>query len=193
MSINSITKTQKKIIIAASLAILVFVIFLFFVYIPGKKEMSQLKSTLQAKQKEIQDIQMMVDQGQPLEESIRMLKERFDFLEGKFPVKEEEPLRMISDLARKAKVNLVSINPGPKKNLVDKNQKNLTVDNKACQRITVAISLDCSYKDLVKYIELLKQELSALVIVDNLEVNKNNSGSNRDLKVRLGISFYLLS
>ncbi len=187
------TKTQKKIILAAAIVTSVFLIFCFFIYVPGKKQISNLRQELMGKQKEIDDIQAIVSQGDSLEQSIARLKEKCTLLEGKFPLKEEDTLGAISDLARKAKINLASVSPSPKKIVVDENQKNLTLDGKACQSLSVIISFDCSYRDLVKYIELLKEDLPSFAIVESLEANKNNSGTGRDLTVRLGLIFYVLS
>ena len=187
------TKAQRKIIIVTAIASLILLIFCFFIYAPGKKQMIKLKQELAARQKEIDDIQAIVSQGDSLEQSITRLKERSRILEGKFPPKEEEVLGMISDFARKLNVNLVSISPSPKKIVMDENQKNIVIDNKVCQGLSVIIDFECPYRNLVKYTEALKQDLPALAMVENLEVNKNSSGNSRDLTVRLGLTFYILS
>lgn len=193
MTVDQVTQAQKKIIIAVIIFIVVFIIFLSFVYAPSKRKVSQLKSELAAIEQELKDIQMIAGQAGSLEESIALLKERFIILEGKFPAKEEEVLRKISDLAHQLKINFTSFTPGAKKIVTQSDGTSLKVDQRICRSVTVTIEMNSSYESLVKYIKALNHDLPALITVEKLELSRTGAFSSGSLSVKLKLKFYLLS
>ncbi len=193
MVLTQITQTQKKIIIATTVVVIAFIVFWLFIYAPAKRRMVGLKAQLQAKEQEVKDIQMMAAQGGTLEESITLLNKRFVNLEDKFPAKEEEALRKISDFARQLRIDIISIQPESKHPVSFKQEGPLGIDQRVCQSIFIAIDLRCSYGELVRYIELLRQELPALITVEKLAITRERARESRRLKVDLGFNLYLLS
>lgn len=193
MFLSQTTQNQKKIIIAALIAVVTFLIFWSMIYLPSKKRVSQLKAELAAKEEEIADIQMMAGQDGSLEQRMTLLKERLLKLEEKFPAQEEEALQKISDFARQLKITLISIKPSQREAVILSGREPLAIDQRVCQSISVVADMRCTYAELVEYMKLLRDELPALAIVENLELSRDNATQPGALRVKLGFKIYLLS
>ncbi len=165
-------------------------IFIFFIYLPSSNRVAQIKKELSTVESQISEIEATISQSKSMDEGISLLRERFRELNNKFPPKEQEAIKAISGLARKLNIEIISIRPQPKKDFFDENNNNVEIDGKTCQSIFVSIEMSCFYKDLVRYIHSLKEDLPAFVSIQNLLVNK--SGTSK-LNVILDINLYLLS
>jgi len=195
---KEITQSQKKIIVMGSIVIAAFITFWLFVYMPASNTVSRIKSDLANVEMQIKEIEAMIDDSIPLNESIMLLRSRSEYLSTKFPPKEEEALRMLSDFAQKSHIEVLSIKPEPKRVFLSEDDKEVGIEGKVCQEIYVFMTLSCSYNELVRYINALKQSLPAFVTIDKITINKRTRGSQdkikrRDLNVTLGLNFYLLS
>ncbi|MCF7908234.1 MAG: hypothetical protein K9L86_05145 [Candidatus Omnitrophica bacterium] len=193
ISLNQITQSQKKIIIITVIVLLAFIIFWSLIYSPSRKKVAALKLELANIEKEVSDIEKIALEAGSLEKGITLLKERFSALEGKFPVKEEEALSKISDLARQSNISIISFKPGAKQAVLQGKKEALAIGQRICQSILVAIEINCTYTELVQYIERLRSELLALVTVERIEIIKDSSAKDRKLKVSLDFKIYLLS
>jgi len=197
---EKLSSSQKKIIIQAGIFILALSLAWFFLYSPSRKNLNEAKQDFSAVEQEIQEIESLVDGSVPIAESLSMLKEKYQELDSKFPDKEEETLRMLSDFAQKMNIDIVSIKPQRKRTVWRKEEEEaVQVDGKICQCVTVSIDVRCFYQDLVKYIEMLKKDLPAFMVVESVRLLKDKtrvkeSKLTRDkLNVILIVGLYLLS
>lgn len=189
---KNISPPQKKIIIISIIVLLVFLVFWFFIYLPSKNTVARIKSELISVESQVRKIETIIGKTKSMDESMQLLIERYRALDDRFPLKEEESIRMLSRLSHKLNIELVSIKPQPKAAFLDDNRKEVEIDGRICQRVFVAMKINCSYKDLVKYIESLKQTLPAFITIEKLRVKKDGTGT-RGLNVTLDINLYLLS
>jgi len=197
---EKISLNQKKILIQLGIFIVALSLVWFFLYLPSIKSADKARKELSAIEKEIGEIESMLDDSVPIDESLIQLKEKSEKLDNLFPDKEEETLRAISEFAQKLNINIVSIKPQQKKIIWKKEEEEaLQVDGKICQSVTVSIQMTSFYQDLVKYIEMLDKELPAFMVVESVKLIKDKVRVrelklNRDrLNVTLNIGIYLLS
>ncbi|MFA6358224.1 MAG: hypothetical protein WCY09_06130 [Candidatus Omnitrophota bacterium] len=186
-----VTRSQKKIIIISCSVLLIFVLFWVFLYFPAAREISSLRSELASTDTQIQGIEMLLSGSGSRDEAIRLLKQEQQYLNEKFPQKEEESLRLIPEFARKNNIEVVSLQPGPKTEFIDESGKPQVIEGKTAYYLPIAMELTCSYKDMVTYLLELKNNLPAFISVINLNVKKDSQFVG---KVRVSILFdlYLL-
>lgn len=193
MQIRNLSPSQKKIVIISLIVIAVFLIFWLFIYLPTKFTVQRYKSELISVESQIKEIEAVIGEAKTRDEGIRLLKARYQELNNKFPQGEEDSLRMLSDFAKKLNIELISIRPQPKREFLDGNNQKVEIEGMTCLIIFVSIEMKCFYKDLVKYIQTLK-ESSGLTFVtfEKLRISKDKSGTPK-LNITLDLNLYLLS
>jgi len=185
--LKRISSAQKKIIIIGILITAVFIAAWFFMYLPSKNKIEQLKGELDEINNQIEQIESMVAKNKTIGEGIQLLKERYRQLSDRFPEKEEKALTVLFDLASKADIDIASVRSqvkGPCKPVV-------SIEGKSCQQLPVSLQINGSYRNLVAYIELLKKSLPAYVTFGKLVVKRGSQASA--LSISLDIRIYLLS
>jgi len=198
---EKMTLSQKKTIIQVIVFVLMLFAAWFFLYLPPNNSMKTVKSELLETEKQIEEIERMIDKTTPINESLDLLRERHARLKGKFPEKEEESLRVLSDFARKFNIDVISTKPQAKKIVYRKDKEEpVKIKGKILQQVYVSIEMKCYYQDLVSYIEMLKNDLPAFMMVESVKIIKDktkekNSGSAAKFKLNviLNLSLYLLS
>ena len=110
----------------------------------------------------------------------------------KFPSREEEALRLVSEFARARGISIISMKSRPKTEFLDVENKSVGMEEKICRILPVSIELTSSYKDLGQYIEILNESLPAYVTIEKLKIRKE-SGTASDLRIILELNLYLLS
>ena len=186
-----ISLTQKKIIVLSFIIIATFFIFGFYIYLPNKNASDKIKSELNNVKAQIEEIEILVGKARTLGEGVKEIRQLNQELRDRFPHKEEEALSALSEFAREMNIEVVSIEPQPKKVFLDENGNRVEVENKVCQSVFVSIKMKSSYKDLIRYIETLKDSLPVFVSIENLKINK---GSFQEVKLNilLELNLYLL-
>jgi len=190
MNLNKIeiTENQKKIIIMGAITALVFLLFLVFFYLPASKEIQALKNELISTDSQIQSIETLLSGSGTRDEATRLLKERQQYLNNKFPNKEEESLRLIPEFARKNNIEVISLQPGAKTEFLAEDGKPHIIEGRTAYYLPMTMEISCSYKDLVAYLLELKSYLPVFVSVINLNVRKESQSAN---KVRATVTFNL--
>ncbi len=189
---NTITPSQKKIIIVSAAAVILAALLGLFVYWPAVRKISLLKDELSGIQDQIEQIEADVGQGRSIAEGIEALKNRYRALDAKFPVKEEEALGLFSEFARKCNVTIVTIKSQPKVELLDAKDQKIGIEGKICQILPVSIEIKSNYSDLGKYIEMLGESLPAFVTVEKLSIHKE-SAEAPGLRIIMELNLYLLA
>jgi len=177
MRLDKISPAQKKIILEVVVALAAFLLFLLFAYLPSRKTVKTMTSELEDAERQIQQIEAMLGSARSMDEGIQLLNKRFQQLDSKFSSGEEDSVRLLSEMARKLNVELISIKPQPKAVFLDENNQAITIRGKPCQRMLISLDMRCSYKDLVRYLRYLRDSYPMLVGIERLRIAKDQSGA----------------
>lgn len=188
-----VTKSQKKIIYHGLIITFVFLILWLFIYIPMDKRLKVMKSEIVSIENEISSIEQMIGVKTIKADTIKQLQSRYKKLLGKFPAKEEESLKMLSDLAKRENILIVSIKPKVKQVCVNSQNQPLVVEEMRCQRVYVDMIFDASYIELLRYIESLGDDFPAFVTIEKCDVAKHTASMGKSLRINLEFYLYLLS
>jgi Tfp pilus assembly protein PilO len=183
-----ITDSQKKIIIIALSVLFIFFLFWLFLFFPASKEIAALKNELISTSQQIKGIEILLAGAQSRDEAILSLEQKQQYLSNKFPQKEEESLRLIPEIARKMNINVISLQPGSRTELLDETGKQIVIEDKLANYLPITLELSCYFKDLVKYALELKAALPAFTIVNSLGITREDQLTG---KIRANIEFNL--
>ncbi len=187
---KDITASQKKIIIISAISIVALLIFWISVYMPSRNNAIKTKSELSNVEAQIQEIEAIIGKDKTINEGMIYLRERYEYLNNKFPEKEEESLRMLSNFAREMNVEILSIKPQQKRTFLDENKKEVKIEGKACQRVFVRVEMRCACRNLIGFIETLRESLPTFISIESLSINKDKR--DLSLKTTLGLNLHLL-
>jgi len=190
---KNITKDQKKIMIKAGIILVVFLVVWLFFYIPLSKRAKSILSETLAIEEEIRMIESLTGGQEIIGETIISLKERLARLMNKFPKGEEEAIKEASLFAKKTKVEIVLLEFSPKKAVFDNQRKPIIVDGREFRKVSFTLELICTYEELLRYFELLKNDLSAFISINRLSMHRIKDFSDKKLKVKVNFDIYLLS
>jgi len=186
----NITKDQKRIIIISSAGLFVFLFLWVLLYFPSLKKIKSLKSQFISTQQQIQAIEKLLAGPKGRDEALVLLRERQQYLNTKFPQKEEEALRFIPELARKLNIEVISLYPGLKTEFLESGSRVL-IDGKMLNYMPITMEVRCYYKDLVKYLSDLEESLPAFITVVSLNLQKENQVIGK-IRANLELNLYLL-
>ena len=187
-----ITKSQKKILAIALAASLACILFAVFVYFPSKAAVRHIKKELADTQRVIQEIEAMVDEGVPLHIGIDFLQQKLRVLEETFISKEGDGFKVISGTARECDVEISSLRPQPKKAVLGADGTAVEIDGKAFQHVGVVLQARCLYADLAKFTERLESGIPILVSIEKVKITKRGADDPL-LDVTIELNLYLLS
>ena len=188
MMIKEMSKGQKKIILVASIAFFALLIFLFFIYLPTRSAVRRIKQELSVIENQIQGIEAMVGK----DKGGRMLQERYQELQAKFPTGEEESISMLSGLADKYRIVLVSLKPGAKEIFSDAQNEKIEIEGRTCQKMPISLEIKSGFTDFFRYLESLKASLPAYTTIEGLNIRRGPIGSTK-LDISLNLNLYLLA
>lgn len=186
-----LSSNQKKIMIISLSVLFVFLLFWVFLFLPANSQIARLKNELISTEKQIQGIEILLMGSQSRDEAIRSLEQKHQYLSNKFPQHEEESLRLIPELARKMNIEVISMQPGSRAELLDAAGKQIVIDGKVAKYLPITLQVSCYFKDLVKYALELKEALPAFVSLNSLEINKEGQPSGK-IQATIEFNLYLL-
>ncbi len=188
----SILKGQKKIIVITAIVIAAFWIFLAMVYFPQQRKTRLLKQEFIALEQEISSIENMAEEYGASDEGLTKLSQKAEALKNKFPLKEEESLRLLSEWARNSGLEVISLKPQVKKALPDSLGNPVMVKGLSCQVVKVSFELSGNYGQFLRYVETLEERFPVLVVVQEIQVVSNDAISGK-LALTLDLSLFLLT
>ena len=191
---KKINLSEQKIIVMALVVGAGFILLWAFIYLPRLASLNELRAKWGKAEGKIHQLESLVAQGD-LSEGIMQLKNQLQQLEAKFPSKEEQGLRLLSDFARKMNLEVLSVTSQPKVEFVDPSRQKIQVEGKTCQSISVSMDIKGGYKDFVKYIEALKASLPAYVSFERVQMNRasDTTAGMQLLNIKLELNVFLLS
>jgi|GEM_PF-4847787 len=189
MQKTTISLTQQKILLASGLILLGVIVVWFGLYRPMYNRAFVLKAKLANLERQIHDIEAVTVAFVDKEVGIKELEKRSQALDAQFLSDEEAGYKIISGLAKKQGVEIVSLQPEPKVDYMDAGGQRLAADNKLSSKVPVTVELKGSYKDVVAFVDALEHSSELFVTFDGIKITKS------DFKVLavLNITFYLLS
>jgi len=186
-----ITENQKKIVIFSAIGLFIFTLLWVFVYYPSSKEITNLTCELASTERQIQGIERFLVGSKSQDEAIRLLKQRQQYLNNKFPQKEEESLRLISEVAHNMNIEVVILEPQARMELMDTVGKQVTIEGKVVSFLPINLEIICFYRELIKYVQELKVKLPAFISVNSFSIKKEDQ-LNGKIRVNLNFDLYLL-
>lgn len=193
---RKLNSSEQKALLSASIMVVVFVLLWIFIYIPRYSHLSHLKFEFKETEHRIQQIEKVFSAQKDISEGIAQLKKQSQQINAKFPSKEEESLKMFSDFARKMNIEVTSVESQHKIPFLNQNQQKVQIDGQTCQSVFVSIDMKGSYKDFVRYLEVLKSALPAYVNFEKVQIRKNAEAATSGaqiLNIRLELNLFLLS
>lgn len=189
MQKTKISLTQQKILLASGLIFLGIIVVFFGLYRPMHKKAFVLKMELMNLKRQIHDIEKVAVAFSDKEAGIKELKNRSQALDAQFISDEEAGYRIISGLAKKQGVEIVSLQPEAKVDYMDADGQRVAADNKLASKVPVLVELKGSYKDVVAFVDALEHSTELFVTFDGIKITK----SDFKILVVLNITLYLLS
>jgi len=190
--IRSMSLSQKKLMLSGITIAALFSALWFFVYMPSRAEVLKLEAELSDTQSQIRQIEEIMADGKISGIGIGMLKEKYRRLKERFPEDEEEGIAALSTIARSCGIKVVSSSVQAKTEFVDDSQQPVVFEGKALQVILVSLELKATYKELLKYIQAMRNSLSVLATVESLSIDADEAGPKK-LNVVLGVNLYFSS
>ena len=186
--------TQNRMVLIAGAVALVFLLVWFFIYLPSKERIENLEAEFNEIYGHVRRIEDIILTAKTVDEGMLLLQQRDEAVGSKFPEEEESCLKMLSSLARKSNINIVSLKPKEKVPFIVKGGRPTEIFGKVCQSVFVAMSIRSTYEDFLRYIEILKESFPAHFTVERLTMRLVGSGKGSYLlDINCGINFYLLS
>jgi len=182
---------QKKVVTIAAVFSAAFLVFLSIMYIPGRNKINALKVELAEVHSKIRKIESLIDEGVSINEGVAAMSQRYQELSRKFPQKEEESLVVLSNVAKELGVEVVSIRAQPKMVYLDKDSQEIEIDDSICHKVSVTMQLKGRYKDIVRYLEKVKSDMSAFSTIDSMSIVKYAIGE-ATLNIKADFTIYLL-
>lgn len=184
-----IEKPEKKLALQLTGALLVILVFWFFVYAPKSRYMKKLRNELENVQMDIDKVKKMAGDNESLDVLIEKYNERLKELEVKIPSKEEAVLRELAFKANEMGIEVLSISPS----VSTESNLPIKVDEYKCKELPVNIQLRAPYVKLGEYILALRDKLSALVTLEEINIEKEKEeGAKSVLNASIKVTLYTL-
>ena len=189
--LKKLPQSQKKIIIVTLVGVTAFLIFWYFIYSPIRASLLKIRPEVYSLESQVRAVEKILKSAKTARVGVKLLKDRFQELNTKLFAKEEKSLILLSDFAKRLNIEIVSIKQQPKIALVDESGEKIDYSGRVLQIVPVSVEMKCFYKDLVKYLEMLRNSLPSFVTVEKLKINRVAPKSPR-LNVVLEVNLYTL-
>ncbi len=161
-------------------------------YLPAVRKTRQLRRQLVEAERAISRV-MAYAQGAVQDQAlVESLERRLKDLDRRFPAKEEEPLRLLSEYAARAGLELISMKPEPKTFFLDDKMNKVSIEDKTLQKVGLSLEMRGGFEALEDYLAALNDALPAYISVEKLSITKNAQEAGRRLEVSLYINLYIL-
>ena len=190
--IREMSLSQMKFLLISGVTALVIIGLWLLMVLPIKYSSSKLQQELQEVQTRIRQIESLVEKGQSLKEATASLADRYRQVSSQFSAQEEESMALLSNLAQRISLQMLSLRSQPKTDFLDEDGRKLEIEGKVCQTVSVFMEMKGSYKTLINYLTALKEELPAYATIEKLSLMGEDS-TLLNLDILLEIRLYLLT
>ncbi|MDD5044319.1 MAG: hypothetical protein PHG51_02070 [Candidatus Omnitrophica bacterium] len=140
---------------------------------------------------QVKAVEKILAQTKTPQASAKFLKDRFQALSSKLYQREDRSIILLSEFARRLNIEIVSIVPQAKSPLLRENGEKIELSGRTLQAAAVSIRIKCFYKDLVRYLDMVDDNLPNFATVEKLKINRVAPKSPR-LDIVLDINLYTL-
>lgn len=171
--------------------IVVFTCFWFFVYAPSRMQLEGIREEIVATEHKLAQVAAITRDAKNLNEGMQMLEKQYQALEGMFPAKEEEALRVVSLLAKEANIAVSSLRPQSREVFIGMDGEPAALEGKACQKMPVSLAMTCTYQELLNFVSALGAQSRAYTTIEGLRITRPPEGKRLDITMELNV--YLLA
>lgn len=183
---------QKKMIVFVGAAAAGFFMLWLFVYLPLCSKIRLMRLQISEIDRQAQDIEFAMGRGRRLGDGAAFFEREWEKVRSRFPGKEEVGLEILSDLARRLGLEVISVRPEPKAVFLDADSRRTDIEGKACHRTPIAIALRCDFRGLVGFLEALKDSPFLFADIERLKITKDSLGPEK-LDVTVDLNLFTLS
>lgn len=176
---------SNKAVMQLAGAILVAILYLFFVFIPKAKVVVKNFSQGRELKTKIVKTEKAWAMRTQIEQEIAQTNEKIQYYEKELPEKKEIPqvLRYLSDSARKLNVKITEIKPAEK-------DEGLIQENLIYSSVPISLKAECGYHELGRFVSEL-ESADRFMKISNIKIMTNAYNENRHY-VRLTVITYVL-
>jgi len=179
-------KLEKAILSEVLIFIIGIILVFFFFYLPQSIKANSTKQSLDSFRRDIAQIKSIIEGGSSIEESKKILKNKLEILETRFPPREGEIIKRISQVAKDLNIEILSLTPSVKTPLKD----SPSVEGKNCYVLPIAIEATGEFVKVIDYLKELTNKLPYFITIEGINLTKSDKDGL--LKIRLSLNAYLL-
>lgn len=178
-----ITVHQKDIVIMLSAIILTFLVFLFFIYSPKKRQMKAIEIKFKDVEKEIEKIESIAGGADKIDVSLSEFNRQLKDIDKKLPKSEETAIKELSAFASKSGIEVISI----KQQNIKKGSVQPETADFQYMELPITMDVKCAYRNLGEYLRILQEEFPTLVLIKHVSIlkAKPNEETSPGLTARL--------
>lgn len=181
---KQLTREQKKIIYIALIVACFLFLFRVFIYAPQQRKLASIKKQLADAETQIAEINRL-SAGKELSVTMQDLSGQLRKASGRLLVKDEDVINSLSGLAKKLRIEVKNLDPDDKITLPNR------IPGYDAQELPISMNLSCDFKTLGEYLDILRNDLPALIRIKQLDITGSGEGQ-ANLNITLKISAYLL-
>jgi hypothetical protein len=186
------TRAQKRILWMGAIIALMFIFVWLFMFLPAKASVNKMRTELAFNETQIREIENDISKFGTLAQGIQTLESRRLALENKFPMEVGESLKKLSKLVKDFNIKIISVTLSPKKTLLDENAKEVSLDGKKCELISVMMVMKGSYVDLIRCREHMQEGLPGFLNLEFLDIVRTLNAAQEKLTITWGFNLYFL-
>lgn len=190
--IRKLSPSQKKVMLSGLSMAALFLGLWVFVYLPQQRQAMLIRSELLGVEKQIRQIESLMSGAKIIGGDAKSLKEKYHKLKGKFPRQEEDGITALSAFARRHNIEVLSFNPQSRRALLDENKQPLSLGGRPLEVISVSLELKASYKNLIGYLQALRESFPVFNSVESLRVTRDKDAPEK-LNALLNVDLCLSS
>lgn len=182
-------KHHQKLIITIGGMLLTALIFWFYIYLPKKKQVQELKEKLNDIKLEIAKVEGTEGQKEGLDIVLARYNKELIECEKILPSKEEETLRELSILASRLGIEVLSIIPS----IAETSDLPVVVEGYTVKELPISVELKTSFRVFGEYARLLQNEFPTVLQIDSFFIKKEGEKQGVSiLRISLKLTIYML-
>lgn len=183
----NLSKGQKILFLTIFIIFFAILVFWLYIYSPGKDKVKKMQKELAKVEADVAQIDQLIGGRDRLDEVYRKLHERHSQLDMLIPRDDKAALRVISSLAGKSDIEVMSFKPSePVLAPLSAELKQGT-----SMKMSVSMELVCTYRNFGGYLNTLKENPATnLLMIDRVIMSKGRRQEDDRLAVVMDATLY---
>ncbi len=185
----NLSKGQKILFLTIFIIFVAILIFWLYIYSPGKDKVKEMQKELAKVKADVAEIDQLIGGRPMLDEVYRKLHDRHTKLDKLIPRDDKAALRVISSLAGKSDIEVMSFKPS------EPVLAPLPVKLKTgtSMKMSVSMQLKCTYRNFGGYLNTLKENPATnLLMIDRIIMSKARRQEDDRLTVVMDATLYYI-